>query len=125
VAEPTVSATVTGADTVARTMHGAAHDLRDMSAAHADAADVIATAAQGLAPRLTGALAAETAPASSKEGAGISNALPYFGPIHYGWAEHNITAQPFVDEAVADTEREWLAIYQHAAQEAADSVRGA
>ena len=65
------------------------------------------------------------APYADDEGAGISNPLPYFGPIHYGWAEHNITAQPFVDEAVADTEREWLAVYEHAVQEAADSGQGA
>jgi predicted small secreted protein len=124
VAEP-VSVTVTGATEVASTMRGAGRDLENMGKAHAEAADIIAKASQAAAPRLTGALAAATEAYSSDEGAGVSNPLPYFGPIHYGWAEHNISAQPYVDEAVADSEREWLAVYEHAVQEAADSVRGA
>jgi hypothetical protein len=120
-----IKATITGADTVASTMRGAGHDLGDLSAAHKDAADIFVTVARGNAPRQTGALAGATLPAYSKEGAGFSNVLPYFGPIHYGWPQHNIAANPYVDAAVADTEADWLAVYEHAAQKAADSVKGA
>ena len=123
-AEP-VTWTITGDREVATTLEQAGRSLADMAPAHREAAAIIAGAAQGTAPRLTGALASATRPASSKEGAGITNALPYFGPIHYGWAEHNITAQPFVDEAVTDSEREWLAVYEKAVEQACDEVRGA
>ena len=123
-AEP-VSWTITGDVEVASTLRKAGRSLEDMTSAHASAAGIIAPAAQARAPRLTGALASATRPASSKEGAGIENALPYFGPIHYGWAERNIAAQPFVDEAVADTEREWFDVYVHAVEHACDEVKGA
>ena len=117
--------TITGEDTVARTMRQASRSLGDMTRAHGDAAAIIADAAAANAPRLTGALAAATTPVGSREGAGISNDLPYFGPIHYGWAQHNITAQPFVDEAVDATADEWLGVYEHAVQDACDEVKGA
>lgn len=106
-------------------MRRAGRSLGDLSSAHASAAAIFAAQARATAPRLTGALANATQAASSKEGAGIANELPYFGPIHYGWPQRNIAAQPYVDEAVADTQSEWLDVYQHAAQAAADSVKGA
>lgn len=117
--------TVVGYDTVARTLHVAADDLGDLSKAHAQVAEIIARASQSRAPRLTGALASATAPYSSRWAAGISNPLPYFWPIHSGWPAHNIEAQPFVDEAVDDTEREWLAVYEHAVEQACEEVKGA
>jgi hypothetical protein len=117
--------TITGEDTVARTMRQASRSLADMTTAHKAAAGIIADAAQGTAPRLTGALAAATRPEGGREGAGISNDLPYFGPIHYGWAQHNIEPQPFVDEAVTESQDEWFAVYEHAVQDACDEVKGA
>ena len=119
-----VTVIVTGADEVASSMHRAGRALGDMSRAHREAADIFAAQARAIAPGLTGALAAATEAASSKEGAGVHNALPYFGPIHYGWPAHNIVAQPYVDEAVADTEGQWLGVYVGAVQEACDLVRG-
>jgi hypothetical protein len=117
--------TITGADEVARTMRKAGRSLGDMTHAHRDAADIFASLARATAPRVSGALANATQAAATKDGAGIQNALPYFGPIHYGWPQRNIAAQPYVDEAVADSESQWLAVYQKAAQDAADSVKGA
>ena len=117
--------TITGADTVASTLKKAGRSLGDMTSAHRDAAAIFAGVARDRAPRLTGALANATQAAATKEGAGIENHLPYFGPIHYGWGERNIRAQPYVDEAVAETEGEWLSVYEHAVQKACDEVRGA
>ena len=117
--------TITGADTVASTMHQAGRALGDMTHANQSAADIFAELARMRAPRLTGALANATQAAASKDAAGITNDLPYFGPIHYGWPQHNIEAQPYVDEAVADTQDQWMAVYEHAAQDACDMVRGA
>ena len=119
------SVTVTGAAEVASTMRKAARQLGDMTKAHRAAADIFTTLARARAPRLTGALAAATQAAASKEGAGFQNDLPYFGPIHYGWPHRNIVAQPYVDEAVADSEAQWFAVYVRAVQDACDEVRGA
>ena len=39
-----------------------------------------------------------------------SAALPYAGPIHFGWATHNIEPQPFIYEAIDDRrEAVWAA----------------
>jgi hypothetical protein len=124
VAEP-VTATVTGADTVARTLHSAADHLGNLERTNQEVANLFVNLAQDLAPRVTGALAAATQPEATEDSAGFSNALPYFGPIHYGWPAHNIEAQPFVTEAVADTAAEWMAIYEGAAADACKMVRGA
>ena len=117
--------TITGADTVARTMRKAGRDIGDLTAANQAAAEIVAGLARIRAPRVTGAPASATLAAATKEGAGVRNDLPYFGPIHYGWPARNIAAQPYVDEAVAESEDRWLAVYQKAAQAAADSVEGA
>lgn len=38
-------------------------------------------------------------------------AVPYAGPIHWGWPSHNIAPQPFVVEAAQRTEPVWLEAY--------------
>ena len=117
--------TVRGADTVATTLRQAGRTLADMSKANEAAAGIIAPASRDRAPRVSGALAGATQPAWTQTKAGVTNALPYFGPIHYGWPQRNIEAQPFVDEATVATEAQWLAVYQHAAEKACEMVKGA
>ena len=117
--------TITGVEQVSSTLRKAGVSLADMTKANQDAANIVAMLARSTAPRVTGALANATLAYASKEGAGIRNVLPYFGPIHYGWPSRNIVAQPYVDEAVAATESQWLAVYEHAAQSACDQVKGA
>jgi hypothetical protein len=117
--------TITGATTVASTMRQAGRALGDMTQANQSAADIFTALARVRAPHLTGALANATQAAASKDAAGIANDLPYYGPIHYGWPEHNIEAQPYVDEAVAESQDQWLAVYEQAVEDACDMVRGA
>lgn len=120
-----VSVTVTGTAELASTLRRAARDLGDMTQANMAAAKVFVAVAQARAPRLTGALAAATQPAAEKDAAGFVNALPYFGPIHYGWPARNIEAQPYVDEAVEETEDQWLEVYNRAVAEIIGQLRGA
>ena len=117
--------TIVGATEVASTLRKAGASLKDLTKANQDAANIVAALSRARAPRLTGALANATQAYASKEGAGIRNELPYFGPIHYGWPSRNIAAQPYVDEAVAESESQWLAVYQHAAESACEMVKGA
>ena len=117
--------TITGTEQVSATLRKAGVSLADMTRANQDAANIVAMLARSTAPRVSGALANATQAYASKEGAGIQNVLPYFGPIHYGWPARNIAAQPYVDEAVVATETQWLAVYEHAVQDACDQVKGA
>lgn len=117
--------TVEGADRAAETLAKAGRMLGDLSEQNRKAAEIFVAVARSRAPRLTGALAAATMPASDKENAGFTNPLPYFGPIHYGWPDHNIAANPFVDQAVDETERDWFEVYDQATADAVGQVKGA
>ena len=69
-----------------------------------EAADMVASTALTLVPRRTGTLA-ETIRAAGTNAAGVVRAgnngkVKYGAPIHWGWARHNITPQPFLYEAL-------------------------
>jgi hypothetical protein len=119
------SFTMIGADRVASTLHLAARAVADLTDAHRAAAAIFTPVARAQAPKLTGALAGATRPEATKYGAGVSNPLPYFGPIHYGWGKRNIAAQPFVDDAVVATQGQWVPVYEHAIAQACALVKGA
>ena len=72
---------------------------------HADGAEIVARRAAQLAPRKSGALAGDIRGSGAKRSARVRAgraALPYAGPIHYGWPERNIEEQPFIADAVSD-----------------------
>ena len=106
-----------------RELASAARKVRDtglsaaMRAANRRIADAVAAVAQGYAPvgsgndkhpgRLRAGIRGRATPSSASVAVG-SNTLPYAQPIHWGWAKHNIAANPFLkraaDEAEADVE---------------------
>jgi hypothetical protein len=70
---------------------------------NAKLADEVASTAKIKVPRLSGALAASIR--SSGQGrTGVvragGRAVPYAGPIHFGWAKRNIRPQPFLYDAL-------------------------
>ena len=99
-----------------RQVEGGAADLRQ---AHAEGAEIVAEEARTLVPVRRGILRADIR-SSGQIGQGVVRAgrasVPYAGPIHFGWAAHNIEPQPFLYDAadartdeVRDTFREQLA----------------
>lgn len=106
-----------------RELAAAARRVRDtglsaaMRLANKKIADAVAEKAQGYAPvgsapdphpgRLRAGIKGRATPSSASVAVG-SKALPYAPPIHWGWARHNIAANPFLkraaDEAEADVE---------------------
>jgi len=50
--------------------------------------------------------------------------LRYAGPVHFGWPEHHIEAQPFITEAAQRTEPAWTHIYEDAVESVLDTIRG-
>lgn len=64
-----------------------------------DAADVVAGQARREAPRRTGRLAASIRPGTSGARAMVRSPLPYAGPIHWGWPQQGIRANPFIERA--------------------------
>lgn len=98
-----------------RALRRAGNDLEDLKAANAEAAGHVASSTNP--PRVTGALAGSVRSSGTKT-AGIVRAgraaIPYAGPIHYGWPARGIPENPFLTHAAQATEPEWIDIYyQH------------
>jgi hypothetical protein len=125
-AAPTV--VVEGARELRATMKRAGADLDDLKDAHAEVAAYVASASSSAAPRASGRLAASVrgnrAQASAVVKAGGA-AVPYAGPIHWGWPGHNIAAQPFMADTAARTEPHWTATYLAAIERIVGKIRGA
>lgn len=66
-------------------------------------AAVVAATAAVIAPKRTGRLARNVRPGASAK-AGVVRAggaaVPYAGPIHFGWGARNIEPQPFLYDAL-------------------------
>lgn len=102
-------------------------EVTDLKAANAAAAAYVAAAAAPRAPRRTGRLAASVRGNRAVGRATISAgsaAVPYAGPIHWGWPARGIAAQPFISETAVATESTWVEIYRTDIERVVDSVGG-
>lgn len=111
---------VTG-DDVAAILDHIATDLGDLTAPNREAADLVLASAQP--PRRTGRLAGSLhVDAASADAAVVVSDLPYAGVIHNGWPARQITAKPFLTDALATTEPQVIDVY---AEHLADILRSA
>lgn len=116
---------VEGARTFRRTLRRAGDDLSELRAAHAAVAGLVASAARP--PVRSGRLAATVRPAGTKTAAIVRAGfatVPYAGPVHWGWPDRGIEAQPFAVDAAQQTEPAWVAIYTDEVQRILDKVKG-
>jgi hypothetical protein len=124
---PAPNVQIDGLPRLRRALREAGAGLDDLKDANAAAGALVAGAAAARAPRRSGRLAASI---RSNRAAGRASvlaggaAVPYAGPIHWGWEARGIEAQPFATEAAAATEPTWLAIYEHDIQRVLDTVNG-
>jgi hypothetical protein len=116
VTQPSIK--VEGAKELRRAINKAKdQDLKDrLKKANRDAAEIVATQARVEVPKRSGDLAA-----SIRAGGGVTagvvragkKAVPYAGPIHFGWAARNIAPQPFLyraaDKRVGEVAETYLA----------------
>lgn len=91
-----------------------AEDLKDANAA---VARQVAERAEQLAPRRTGRLAGSirgNRAAGRATVLGGGAAVPYAGPIHWGWRARGIEPALFVTNAAEQTEPAWIGTYEDA-----------
>ena len=117
--------TVEGADTLNRTLRAASADLADMERPAGTTARLIANRARVGAPRLTGALSASVTPSTDKGTAEVTSGLVYANRVHWGYAAVGQRAQPFITDARAQTEGQWMDAYQDEAERILHTVQGA
>ena len=118
---------VEGLGAFIRAMKQAEADLDEFKFATQRAGEIVVAAAQGLAPRRTGRLAASGRASKAARKATVrfgSARVPYAGPIHWGWPRRGIAAQPFAVDAARATEPTWLAAYARDLEAIATSVEG-
>lgn len=118
---------VDGARELRRDLRRMGDDLADLKDAHAAAAALVAAEAGRRAPKRTGRLAASVRGNRAISRATVSAgraSIPYAGPIHWGWAAHNIDPNPFVSDAATATEPAWLALYTAGIDRATGRVAG-
>lgn len=123
-----VEVRVEGLRRLQRELKAAGADLGDLKDANAKAGRVVADEAGRRAPRgATGRLAGSGRASRAAGRAQVvfgSAAVPYAGPIHWGWPERGIEAQPFAVDAAESTRGEWLDVYADELQRLADRVGG-
>lgn len=116
---------VAGLPALRRSMRQLVGNVDDLKAANAAVAALVAAAAAARAPvrsgRLAGSVRGNRAVSRAQVKAGGA-ALPYAGPVHYGWPARGIEPQPFITDAAQDTEPAWLALYESAVADAVDRV---
>src|SRR4051812_32251978 len=123
-----VEVKVDGLRRLQRELKAAGESLDDLKDANAKAGRIVADEAGRRAPRgATGRLAGSGRASRAAGRAQVvfgSAAVPYAGPIHWGWPARGIEAQPFATEAAEGTRGEWLDVYLDELQQIADNVGG-
>ena len=118
---------VDGAKRLRRELKRAGVDLTDLREPNERAAQIVATAAGPATPRRTGRLASTVRAGASKTSGVVragGAAVPYAGPIHWGWPGRNIAGQPWLVDAAHDTEDTWVPIYVDVLDQVLDRIAG-
>jgi hypothetical protein len=116
--------TIDGDENLRRTLGNAEDELESLD--QSENARLVEQRAKANAPKLTGQLAGSVRAKDLGKGAAqVSSELIYAPVINYGWPAHNIAAQPFLTEALADSAQLVEAHSQRQAQQILGKVRGA
>lgn len=105
----------------------AGEDTQDLKDANAAVAALVAREAAPRAPKRTGRLAGSGRGNRAVGRATVTwggAAVPYAGPIHWGWTARGIEPQPFITDAAEATQARWLAMYLADVSEAFDRLDG-
>lgn len=116
-----------GARDLRRTLKEAGGDLSELKAANRAAADVVAAAAITRAPKRTGRLASAIRPGASQRAGTVKygrKAVPYAGPIQWGWPARGLKGTFYVTKAAAETESTWIAAYVNHMNKTIEKVHG-
>lgn len=123
---------VVGQRRFVQTMRKAGADMDDLKEVNREAAEIALPAVRNLAPRgktgrLAGRLAGSLRVGATKRAGVIRagrKAVPYAGPINYGWPARRIKPRLFVNNGVASTEGQWQKVYEAFIDKTLKQVKG-
>lgn len=107
---------VLGAKGLRRTLKEAGLSVQDLKDSHAKVAKLVETEARPDTPVRTGKLKRSMRSSGTQTAAIVrvgTAAVPYAGPVHWGWEARHIKAQPWVWEEAQHSEPQWLNLYMH------------
>ncbi len=111
-----------------QTMRKAGADMDDLKGVNAQAAETALPAVRSLVPHgATGRLAASLRTGATRRAGVIRagrKAVPYAGPINYGWPARHIRPRLFVNDGVASTESQWQKVYKDFIEKTMKQVKG-
>lgn len=122
-----VSLEVEGLKRLRKDLRAMGDDLSDLKDVNASVAQLVAARASARAPRRSGRLAASVRGNRALSRATVlagKAAVPYAGPVHWGWPSHGIAANPFMSEAAQETEPVWVELYRRGIEKATEKVAG-
>ncbi len=106
---------IEGLRDVQKAMRNFSDDSRnDMKETHRRAGQIVVDGAARLVPVRSGALLASLKSAPTQRQGRVrvgSAAVPYAGPIHFGWPARNIQPNPFIYEVLDGRRQEVYALY--------------
>lgn len=106
--------TVDGAKELRRALKQAGLDIQDLKDIHAQVAEMVKDRAIQRAPVRSGALKDSLRSSGTVSGAFVragNRRVPYAAPIHWGWRDRGIPANPFIYGAAEDTQANWEHAY--------------
>ena len=107
---------IEGLGAVQKAMRNFADDSRnDMKETHRKAGQIVVDGAARLVPVRTGALLASLRSAPTQRQGKVrvgSAAVPYAGPIHFGWPDRNIRPNPFIYAVLDQRRDEVMRLYE-------------
>lgn len=119
------SITVEGDERLRATMSHAADDLADMATVGRSAGEVVRARAASNAPKVTGRLAASVRASSTASEVVVASSIAYAARVNYGMPSVSQPAQPFMSDALRDTESAVIAMYSRRVDGAISHIRGA
>lgn len=117
--------TVEGDERLRATMHAAADDIGDMSSTGRAVGELVRVRAATTAPKLTGALASSVRASETSGEVEIASDLVYAARVNFGAPSVGQAAQPFMTDALADTENLITEAYERDVARAVSQVKGA
>jgi hypothetical protein len=118
---------VDGLRRLRRDLKAAGETTQDLKEANAAVAALVAVAAAGRAPQRTGRLAGSGRGNRAVGRATVTfggAAVPYAGPVHWGWPAHGIEPHTFIPDAAQATEPVWLELYLQGLNRALEPIAG-
>lgn len=119
---------VAGQRRFVQTMRRAGADMDELREVNRAAAQVARPAVQARVPRKTGRLA-RTVRVGATRKAGVvragTRAVPYAGPVNYGWPARHIRGVQYANDGVAATEPQWTRLYEDFVKKVMNQVEGA